>query len=344
MAFSGKTYTLPRIQSYEDALAHFTTTKPVHARKHVNRWTPDTRPLKNSSAWPYRMERRIDARGNAFFDIMLYHTIMARFYKPEVVGGTRFQTRYYTSHYSQTSKSFMGDVLGMNWLNCIKDLDGVDRAVPIGTCKVHDNNTPVPHEFGCKLFLVDGKLDLTASDHQPLYRKFADKDDRERTAWARERVAPLMALLPLRMQTFEDTCIIDRLRGKPFGGKSLPYGNGYSHYALCDLFDARVPLDTVLTDAAAQSFFMYAQECYNTLASKRSVAMNKDNTNMYWRSPRPATDDPRALDRPITAEELYRSVSNNLVRDFCRNRQSGREQLPKFMEYSEFPNSNRGYY
>lgn len=336
MAYAGKTYCLPYIRNYSEAHAYFEDTAPVKARKNTHIWTADVRPLKGSGATHYRIRKGTAASGSTYYDLILYSTVMARYYAP--VDGT--ETRYYTWHNSMTSKGFLWDVAGVEWVNCIKDTEGIERAVPIGMGKVEDVDGN--HTFGCKLVLRDGKLCVAESDHEQLLKRVANNADRAVVAETKKRIEPLLDLMVLRMPTFEQDCEIDGRRGGAFGRKQ---SWNYSKNALHRLLDTSLPVEDAFTDEAVSEFYCFAQECYNVLASKRAMAMTKgDSGSWAWYRPKPAVDNPADLDVPITAADLVKSVTNGLLKDFRVARRSDRVPLPKFMPVEDFPKSNRGYY
>lgn len=339
--YGNSTRNLPYIRNFKEADTHFTKTKPVNARKHKDRWPDNCRPLKDSSASHYQLYKHTAPNGQTYYDLVLYSTTLARYYEPVEDNGHTIETRYYKWHNSQTSKGFLWNVINISWLNEMPDMDGIKRAVPIGHTKVLD--TADGTDFGARVVLRNRMLSITESDHQPLFQRRASDDDRARVRETKERLATLMDVIALRMNTFVEEAQIDYNRGRAFGGK-LSYGK-YNSNHLRRLVDLNVPIEEACDERSIESLYGYAQECFNVLASKRSVAMSAANgTTSYWTSRRPATNDANALDNPITAKELQASVLNGLMKDYGAKRQSARVVLPKFMPYGDFPRSNVHYY
>lgn len=334
--YAGKTRDLPYIRNYRDADEWFTKTNPVKARKHPTRWPGNARPLKTSGFPHYRL-----LKGDGLYDVVLYNTVMARFYAPTTnERGQEVETRYYVSHASQTSKGFMWDVLGIGVVNRMTDTTGVERMVPIGYGGLYDPCEGGSPQFGARLVFIDGKLSVPDSDHQTMYQRKASDADKIVQRRTRERLAPLMDLLALQMPTFEQNCDIDYYRGKAFGGRRGMGTNRDMREALRRLLDLSIPIEQAITQTTIEGLYAYGQECFNVLASKRSVAMGS-KSSAYWTLTRPATDDPHALDRPITAKDLQTSVTNALFKDFWVAPKSARVTLPKFLPAEDFPKSNR---
>ena len=160
--FSGNIHQLPFVRDYEEADLLW------HSRpeKTNGRWSANQRPIEDGSSgrrkWHYRIERNA---GDTYYDVCLYHTVMARFYKPE--GNTRVVE--YTGDSRQTSSSFMSSVLYVNKFNSTQTTKGDRVIVPI-----------VPYrELSTRITLVDGKADVAQSTHPRLYRLVPSGEDKQ---------------------------------------------------------------------------------------------------------------------------------------------------------------------
>jgi len=160
-------------------------------------WNEVERPLGTNRQHHYRLEK-----GKDFYDVCLYHTPMARYWKPE--GTTRHVA--YTGHSSMTSSGFMWSVLDVSRLLKLETTDGRTVAVPI-TYGEH---------FATSLVFVDGKLRVEQSTHPKMLRYVSsEKDKAERAEW-RETLQPWLDAMVLRMPEFEEKAVASVRDGCPF--------------------------------------------------------------------------------------------------------------------------------
>lgn len=276
------TRNLPFIRNYEEAEYLFGQ-KPAPRGKY---WYEDERPLGDNRQHHYRLEK-----GNGYYDVCLYNTPMARYWKPE--GNTRRVE--YTGHGSITSSSFMWNVLHVSSLLGLETTDGRTVAVPI-----------VPaSDLATSLVLVDDKLDVEQSTHPRMFHYVSsERDKAERAEW-RKKLEPWLDMMVLRMPMFEEEADMHALDGRPFA---------YSH--------ASVRKQAWGTDAWAKDTVFAAQLVYNHIGSRR-LYNNSDVVGYVLALPTP--------------DEFRRSLQNTLLRKLGVMCKTGREELPMFMDWHDYP-------
>jgi hypothetical protein len=149
MAFGINTDNAERVRSYEDAARLFE--KPANLRRMG--WGENRRPLDGVRKLHMRVERGPDA---AYFDVVLYRTAMARYFKP--VDVTR--DVWHNVHGSQSSSTFQWSVLGFSPSDYTKTTTEGKRVL-VG---MNPNGSGV---FPVRLHLVNGKLDVANSTDAP---------------------------------------------------------------------------------------------------------------------------------------------------------------------------------
>ena len=188
--FCGNMRSLSYVRTYEEAHALWQSRpEKVNAT-----WGASERPLERGSAGlrkhHYRIERPMSDK---YYDVCLYHTTMARFYKPE--GNTRVVE--YTGHSSQTSSSFMHNVLGICDFNNMMSTDGREVVVPV-----------VPYkELSTRIVLVGGEVDVAQSTHPQLYRLVPSGEDKQERKAFFASIQTWLDMMELRFENsaFEET-------------------------------------------------------------------------------------------------------------------------------------------
>jgi hypothetical protein len=180
--------------SYEVALKRFNDATAPRTPKQKERWGRDARPLDNLRKRHYRIERARydDSPEPAYFDVCLYHTTMARFYKPEPDGCRRVE---YTFHGSVTSTQFMWRVVGINGRTL--HYEHTDLGYPV--------DVPVSYKtLGTTLwFDSKGRLLTARSSHVQVYRSIASPELREWRKGMRKALEPFLMLMEMRLPTIE---------------------------------------------------------------------------------------------------------------------------------------------
>jgi hypothetical protein len=153
MGFGINAYNAKRVMSYEDCVELFKA--PANLRRMG--WGADKRPLDGVRKTHMRVERGPD---DTFFDVMLFRTAMARYYKPETIDGHEHREIWYNVHGSQSSSKFQRNVLGFDKLSHV-------RKTTTGTKVIVGMNPEAHGVFPVRLYLVDGKVWVDRSRDSP---------------------------------------------------------------------------------------------------------------------------------------------------------------------------------
>lgn len=303
--FAGKTWVLPRITNYAQAHAYFEKTKlPPRSRK----WHSSQRPLKDTSSYHYRIEKQAD-----YYDLVLYHTVMARFHAPDAEGN---ELREYQGDGSQTSKGFMWNVLGVDELNKVRASSGEELIMPIRT-RALDPGMPFSVQAW---FTPSNELMVAKSRHTRIYRKVSSPDDKKARAEARKLFDPLLTLAAMQIPQFTERVAFERSMGQIFRGIHL-----YTPQVdtLRDLHNSLV-LGIQPADGEVETFMDLAESVFDSIASRRAV----EKGFLQWGN----RQDPTFADiEPITEAQLIQSVWAKVQEALRLNRTNG------YVEYPQFP-------
>lgn len=152
MAFGIKIHNAKFARSYKECEAFFA--KPLGTKS--KEWTEDMRPLDG-----LRKSHMHVLRGKDYYDVVLYQTAMARYYKPEQIGTSEQREVWYNVHGSQSSSSFQWNVLGFGVNNFTKKTTH-GKSVLVGM-----NPEKSRELFPVRLRLVDGLLYVAKSRDCP---------------------------------------------------------------------------------------------------------------------------------------------------------------------------------
>lgn len=274
-------------------------------------WDPNARPLDNPRKHHYRIEQGAD---EAYYDVCLYSTVMARFHKP-AADGWRVQYNY---HNSNTSHNFMWRVLGLrthvHGVLSLRTTDGRTVMVPIGTGSYFNA------AFGASLWFVgDGVIDVSRSDHEVVT---TPKYSPEFKAWRhamREGLKPFTDLLEFCTEEVRQTW-------EPGGSKWPSHpgslrGLGETNTELvwlqewCQSRCAYTPTDLL----ACEPFIDRARGAYKEYV-KRSLDVRD-----YRELPMPTTE--------VLAKAATRMLLKQLETMWGARSMTVRKQLPKFVEH-----------
>lgn len=159
MGFGIKAYNAKRATSYEDCAAMFE--QPANLRRMG--WGADKRPLDG-----VRKTHMHVLKGDDYFDVVLYQTAMARYYKPD---GDKREV-WYNVHDSMSSKMFQNHILRVDPAAFTqRNLDGVQVLVGM--------NAHSGGPFPARLRYVDGKLDTSKSRDCPAQLKSTTSPERK---------------------------------------------------------------------------------------------------------------------------------------------------------------------
>jgi len=142
-------------------------------------WEPHERPLDNPRKHHYRLEK-----GANYYNVCLYHTVMARFYEPTDEG-----TRVCYNYDGRTlSHQFMWRITNHARVMTYDTTDGRKVRVPVGYEDRYDG-------FGADLWLVNGKLDVSRSKHRPIAKHVVSPELRAWRAGMRALLRPFFDLM-----------------------------------------------------------------------------------------------------------------------------------------------------
>lgn len=317
--FAGQTNNLPYIRNYAEADVYWNKTKkPPRSKK----WGEHQRPLRNTSAFHYRIERHNDG---GHYDLVLYHTVMARFYAPNADGR---QLRMYMGHNSQTSKGFMSDVLGVYAFKRFATTDGRVVIAPITCKRMHDS------DFSAWLmFDKEGRLIVAESEHTPIYKLVSNEDDKLRRKYIKDKFETLLTLCAMRIPEFENTLQGDYNRSGPFQLSGLRWQHDKAIKTIVDAFS----YGNEPGPESVAVFMEVAPILYCKLVSDRADAQKLIN----WHNP---TCSPLALDKRVTEKDLIRSMWSTIQRVGGLKSRSGSVEYPQFPEPDQIVLSNVSTY
>lgn len=323
---------LPYVINYAGAHNQFMLTKkPPRSKK----WDDNERPLYKVSTYHYRIVR--GGHGD-WYDLVLYQTVMARFYKPDAQGHER---RLYMGHYSQTSKSFMENVLGVYPISFMPINQGSagtrnwhhreDKvAVFIGEGKRIGDDRGM--DYSADLwFDENGVLLVDKSKALDAHRFFSSTSDKHRRKEIRTLFEGYAMLMALRLPEF--------LNPNTIVGRQDTYA-----FAKINS-DDRTLLDFVNTvvngeqpsEAHITALVNYTANAVEALASKRA----EDFVSLPWTHhcikniPNLSIDDLK-----ISEKDVMQSVVNKLLRVSGAANATERVVYPSFRPAVDLPRSN----
>lgn len=324
--FSGQTRNLPYIRNYAEAKKWWDEhPKPPRSKK----WEDYQRPLYNTASKHYRLETM---HPEEYIDVVLYHTVMARYYAPTPDGKQR---RLYMGDGTITSRSFMCDVLGIiPWRNTEHKPDGSVVIAPV-YCRSFTSNGG--HGFSADfMFNADNKLLVDESRHTKHWRRVSNEDDKAKRKHIREMFHIYFDLAMLRLPEFEAHADIDRHAGVPFGRADSWMDNQGVHNMYKAMLNNELPEQDDI-----DKFFEVARSVFNTIASKR--AYNQDDFEMeswYNKQKGIPTNTYADLKKPVTGDDLRKALATKVIKICGVDRQTGHLPIPQFPSADECPNSN----
>ena len=309
----GMSNNLVRLTNYKQAHAYFEgRAKPPRSKN----YEINERPLASVSAKHYKI-----IKGENYYDIKLYSTIMARYYAPDADGGLR---QLYMGHNSMTSRSFMWQVLGVGGVNDT----GSDKGqiiLPIYSRSSIEDKDGTP--FSLDAYFKDDKLITSKSQHTPHYRFLSNNADKAERAQKKANLANYVMLATMRLPDYTDHVTLDHSMGRPFG-----------EYTFVRHADDAVKgiVNGTPTEENINTFFEIGQTVFDMLASKRGYAQENFNLNT-WRGTKSTIAD---LQQPITENDFSKAMLKRCLTIAGANQQSHRVEIPQFPLIGEYPRSN----
>lgn len=309
------TSNLPYIRNFAEAEAYWKrTAKPPRSKK----WAEHQRPLKDGRAWHYRIEKSLDGDS---YDLYLYHTLMARFHRPDSGG---MELRQYVGHASQTSKTFMSNVLGVSYFSHRTAKDGRTVFMPVPTVEMKNSI------FSCNAwFTADNRLDIAASEHTPLFKQVSADDDKHLRKMIKSEFEPLLTLCAMRVPEWETTEVADYMRSGDFVSAGLKYNHKNAIAKVVRAFE--------MGDEPEQEHVEWIMEtarvCYIKLVSNRA----QDQRLISWAN---QTCSPREIEKRVTEKDLVQSLWTTIKTHGHLKLRSGRVEYPQFPEPDQVTLSN----
>jgi hypothetical protein len=137
-----------------------------------------------------------------------------------------------------------------------------------------------------------------------------------------------------RMPEFIENVDLNESIGQPFSGSNY----GWRRVQAIDKINAALIAGGEPEAEEVDHFFAYCQRIFDTLASKRGYVQpgfvmssrhNKANLSTY-----------SDLAKPITPQELVKSIERHVAKRLKLHIRSGLFELPQFMPHIDYPRSN----
>jgi len=324
--YSGHTRNLPTICTYAQARAQWD--KPFKTRS--ANWNQFQRPLRNISQKHYRLE---STNPDKFIDVLLYSTIMARFYAPDANGHER---RLYMGDNSITSKKFMWDVLSHSGAdNWSFNTNGERIVAPVYNrpCVIDTDGAQFSADF---CFIAPGHIDTEKSRHTKHWKVVSTPEDLAYRAKVREVWAPYLDLMMYRLPEFEAEVDMDYKRGRPFSSSYIAWGDAAALQSMNNVLCSNEMPEPSQIDALVR----LSHVMFSGLASKRGYAQKGFRLNPSWYG-KNVNDGYAKLDKPITAHELRKSVHNKLEQIVNAKVRNGYVEIPQFVTEEAMPGGAR---
>jgi hypothetical protein len=319
--YSSTANQLHTIKSFSQAKTYFES----QPQRRGKVWQPHQRPLRSDKGGPrlyhYRIEKHKDG---AYYDIVLYSTVMARFYAPDADGAER---RLYMGDARQLSRQFMWHVFNLNQINRIVPLNGDQRIImPIYHYSREDIGEDQP--FSLEAWFVDGRLDTSRSKHTQHYVRRSDKNDRQAKADTLRHFDTYVLMAMMRLPEYESNVNFDYNKGRPFGGDAVTYQD-------------RAHMQRMLMAEPTQEdvdwFFEFGQSVFDVLASKRACSQTGFTIARSWYNNATKANTYNDLENKITPEEFRKSFINKIADALQLHNKSMRVDIPQFVVESDFP-------
>lgn len=322
MAFSNAIHSCERIYGYPHALRYFTKNKALRGKK----WLANERALYNQRSHHYRMvasETLIDNEPE-WFDMVLYSTSMARFFRP-VDGVSQVYLRGYDS---AASWSFLWWVCGYHPHRAMVDINGNNIMAPFSLDTkaqyTADNGVVIPNEWSVVLRLRDNKVDTSISAHRPVFKRVISDEHKAERATFRKKIDTLLDMMVLRIPAFHAASEVSSQQAQPF--TSVSFSSGIISGAVRNFY-----LDKQ-DDNDFETVINFAQAVYNKALSYR---LNVNRVSLYYRNGNGA-EHPQ-----LDAKSFRASLSTALLKAAKLDRKLGRVEVPQFpnelpREYTSF--------
>lgn len=308
------------IMNYQ-AAEKFFNSKPAHTR--CKDWQSHERCLKERASGNrhYRIEQHNDGE---YYDVCLYRTVMGRFYRPNADGRSRV---LYAGHSSVTSKSYQQRVLGV-WERMLRTTtEGKEVVVPLYYNNVfHDEGDSFCVDL---MFDAEGRLIVDKSMHAPHFKHKSNAEDKARRVRIKEKFSNFIMLAQMRMPEFEENCVPQQHKGRPFGGGDTSHAERLAVEAIWD--------EDMPEQHSIDHFFELCQEIYDTLVSKRGYEQSNFHLGYRYMTGGKGKSTPADLEKPITEKDFEKAILNKVYQLVGANTRSEAIEQPQFMEHGDYP-------
>lgn len=213
--YSSSVQSLPTIDSYEAAQKYFANkAKPPRSK----RWAEHERPLRNTRLHHYRIEHHTQADGQEWYDVVLYRTPMARYYKPE---GSRRRVLL-NGHNSNMSNQFRWSVLRYGRrFNTQAIFEGMEYTAIV---PIHARNTITDkgEQFCVDLWFDDYLLDVAASQHTRHYTRKSSDEDKQQRKDVKQAMQSVLFMVAMRLPELERAVEISENYVYAFSNEATP--------------------------------------------------------------------------------------------------------------------------
>lgn len=325
-----------RVPTYETAERLFNTIKPVITRTR-QAWATDERPLYDGAARAqnkrFRLRKNSTLQGKCY-DVILYQTVIARYYEPTINSdGRKRREILYNAYNSPTTHAFMLHVLNHSWRHQELATTGSTVMVPTAPSRSSHRFWDGDTTFTLRRVLVetapgtnDFRIDTAQSFHVPFYTHASSKEDKAKRKALRQRLEVLMDLITMRLPQMEADAEVSYRYSRPFYSA---FSIKHLLWSMRGLTDLEVPLDDAMTTEALESLMHIAQQFYNKLASVRArrehgygAFSNKNNT----------------LENPVTEADIRKVVLRQLLQASGAMQRTDKKLLPMWADPSAWPN------
>jgi len=316
--FGNTARSLPRVHSYADAEKVFNHRGAVRSK----RWMENQRPLYKTY-FHYRVVKYAN-----HFDIVLYSTVMARYYAPTLIDSRVHERRLFMGDNSITSKDFMHYVLGKDSWRRVENSQVGEVIAPVyNKAFMYDGDEP----FSADFMYVEGVLDTNKSSHTPHHRMVSGNEDKTARAEILKKFDNYLMLAQMRLPEFTAEATVSHNLGRPWAGGAF------------DAWDSRKCVEKIADDSATSddihAFFEMCQDAFNVLASKRAYKQRGFTLRPVWQSTAPI-DGIEKLDKQITADEVRKAVSTRILKALDLDKKSIKQTIPQFVVEKDYPRSN----
>jgi hypothetical protein len=283
----------------------------------------------------YRIEQHSQADGQEWYDVILYRTPMARFYKPE---GARRRVLL-NGHNTTMSNQFRWSVLRYGRrFNTQAIFEGMEYTaiVPIHT---RNSITDKGEQFCVDMWFDDYLLDVAASKHTRHYTRKSSDEDKQQRKDVRQAVQGVLLMACMKLHEYERDAEVSKHYVYAFSNEATPQRDEY--FAMQCFVDGDFNQDALTTFLGTT-----AQKAYNSLASHR---LDKEGKLKYehdlytWanyqRKPSGIEQaTPYDLEQRVTEKDLETRLWNTIKRTTSLCTQSKAVELPQFADV--LPTSN----